>query len=84
MSLYPASTHKIRECLLSASAPRTRADFLRLLPDGGTLRRAVALLKANGECFTARDPAMPQRVLYWFSRDERDAWLADEKGGRLA
>lgn len=78
MRPYPPSTEKIRQRLLGASEPCTRADFLRLMPDGGTLRRAVAALKAAGECFTARDPRQPNRTLYWHGKDERDAWLAEQ------
>lgn len=66
---------KLRSMLQTARGPLHRADITKVVPANGNQARAIALLKAGGECFTARDPGCPQRVLYWGSAGARDAWL---------
>ena len=76
---YPPAAVKVHN-MLAASSPRKRSGFFVLMPDAGQLRRAIAVLKAGGLCFSARDPECPQRVLYWPSAEARDAWVKS-KGG---
>lgn len=78
---YPPSTERVRAALLAASRPLQRSDISKVAPHGGTQARAIALLKAAGECVTAQDPAHPHRALYWPSAEARDAWLKS-KGAR--